>query len=56
MLETIAVLRAPIHVYRALNTSNPYSGRFGGLVGLKGYCTVFQHALKLLEITGTDLR
>ena len=24
-------------------------------IGLKGYCTVFQHALKLLEITGNVL-
>ena len=23
--------------------------------GLKGYCTVFQHTLKLLELTGIDL-
>ena len=25
------------------------------MYSLKGYCTVFQHALKLLELTGIDL-
>ena len=29
--------------------------RLKGFSILKGYCTVFQHALKSLEITGIDL-